>query len=252
MTLNDDLQRRARTLQLYGLLAHWDEVGGLEWVQQVIEWEEALRQQRSHERRLKAARIGQFKPLCDYDWYWPRVCDREAIESLMSLDFMQDHSNIILVGPNGVGKTMIAQNVAHQAVIRGSTVLFTTASSALGELAAAESDAALRRRIRHYTRPDLLILDEVGYLRYGERHADLLFELISQRYEKNSTLVTTNLPFIEWNQVFPNAACVVTLVDRLVHHADVIKLEGESYRLKEARERGERKTRGRKKPGESK
>ena len=129
---------------------------------------------------------------------------------------------------------------------------FTTASSALGELAAAESDAALRRRIRHYTRPDLLILDEVGYLRYGERHADLLFELISQRYEKTSTLVTTNLPFIAWNQVFPNAACVVTLVDRLVHHADVIKLEGESYRLKEARERGERKTRGREKPGESK
>ena len=251
MTLNDELKRRVRALQLYGLLAHWDEIGGQDWVRQLVEWEEALRQQRSHERRLKAARIGRFKPLCDYDWSWPRTCDREAIESLMSLDFMQDHSNVILVGPNGVGKTLIAQNVAHQAVIRGATARFTTASHALGELAAAESDAALRRRIKQYTHPDLLVIDEVGYLRYGERHADLLFELISQRYEKKSTIVTTNLPFIECNQVFPNASCVVTLVDRLVHHADVIKLEGESYRLKEARERGERRTRSQKKPGDS-
>ena len=244
MTTNDDFKRRARALQLYGLLAHWDEVGGQAWVGPLIEWEEAIRQQRSHERRLRAARIGRFKPLCNFDWSWPKTCDREAIESLMSLEFMQDHSNIILIGPNGVGKTMIAQNLAHQAVIRGTTALFTTASHALGELAAAESDAALRRKMKHYTHPELLIIDEVGYLRYGERHADLLFDLISQRYEKKSTIVTTNLPFVEWNQVFPNAACVVTLVDRLIHHADVIKLEGDSYRLKEARERG---TKGKKK-----
>lgn len=241
MTTNDDLKQRARALQLYGLLAHWDEGGGQAWVEQFIEWEEAIRQQRSHERRLRAARIGRFKPLCNFDWSWPKVCDREAIESLMSLEFMQDQSNIILIGPNGVGKTMIAQNLAHQAVIRGTTALFTTASHVLGELAAAESDAALQRRLRHYTYPELLVIDEVGYLRYGERHADLLFALISQRYEKKSTIVTTNLPFVEWNQVFPNATCVVTLIDRLVHHADVIKLEGSSYRLKEAKERGSKR-----------
>lgn len=249
MTTNDDLKQRARALQLYGLLAHWDEAGGQDWLRKLIEWEEEIRQQRSHERRLRAARIGRFKPLCNFDWSWPKACDREAIESLMSLEFMQDHSNIILIGPNGVGKTMIAQNLAHQAVIGGSTALFTTASHALGELAAAESDAALRRRMKHYTHPELLVIDEVGYLRYGERHADLLFDLISQRYEKKSTIVTTNLPFVEWNQVFPNAACVVTLVDRLVHHADVIKLEGDSYRLKEAKERG---AKGKKKPEEPK
>jgi len=161
----------------------------------------------------------------------------------MTLDFLQDHSNVILIGPNGVGKTMIAQNLAHQALIEGAKVLFTTAGPLLGELAALDSDTALRRRLTHYARPDLLIIDEVGYLSYGNRHADLLFELISRRYERQSTLVTTNRPFSEWGEVFPNAACVVSLVDRLMHHAEIIGLEGESYRLREARERSERKQR---------
>ena len=209
----------------------------------LLQWEEAARQQRSLDRRVRAARIGRFKPLCDFDWHWPKRCDRGVIESLMTLDFLQDHSNVILIGPNGVGKTMIAQNLAHQALIAGANVLFTTAGPLLGELAALDSDLALRRRLKHYARPDLLIIDEVGYLSYGNRHADLLFELISRRYEQQSTLVTTNRPFSEWGEVFPNAACVVSLVDRLLHHAEIIGLEGESYRLREARERSERKQR---------
>ena len=98
----------------------------------------------------------------------------------------------------------------------------------LGDLAALDSDSALRRRLRHYAAPDLLVIDEVGYLSYSNRHADLLFELVSRRYETKSTLVTTNRPFAEWSQVFPNAACVVSLVDRLVHNAEVISIEGAS------------------------
>jgi DNA replication protein DnaC len=209
----------------------------------LLQWEADARQQRSLDRRVRSARIGRFKPLCDFDWHWPKRGDRGAIESLMTLDFLQDHSNVILIGPNGVGKTMIAQNLAHQALIEGAKVLFTTAGPLLGELAALDSDTALRRRLTHYARPDLLIIDEVGYLSYGNRHADLLFELISRRYERQSTLVTTNRPFSEWGEVFPNAACVVSLVDRLMHHAEIIGLEGESYRLREARERSERKQR---------
>ena len=161
----------------------------------------------------------------------------------MALDFLREAANVVLIGPNGVGQSMWAQNLAHQALLQGATVLFTTAGQMLGELASLDSDSALRRRLRHYASPDLLVVDEVGYLAYGNRHADLLFELISRRYERQSTLVTTNRPFSEWGEVFPNAACVVSLVDRLMHHAEIIGLEGESYRLREARERSERKQR---------
>ena len=157
----------------------------------------------------------------------------------MTLDFLKESANVVLLGPNGVGKSTLAKNLAHQALIHGHTVLFTTAGQLLGDLAALDSDSVLRRRLRHYAAPDLLAIDEVGYLSYSNRHADLLFELVSRRYETKSTLVTTNRPFAEWSEVFPNAACVVSLVDRLVHNAEVIAIEGDSYRLKEARERSE-------------
>ena len=165
----------------------------------------------------------------------------------MALDFLKDATNAILVGPNGVGKSTLARNIAHQALVHGHTVLFTSAGQLLGELAL-DSDSALRRRLRHYAGPRLLVIDEVGYLSYSNRHADLLFELVSRRYEHNSTLVTTNRPFAEWREVFPNAACVVSLVDRLVHNAEVLAIEGKSYRLKEARERSEQRARQRPKP----
>ncbi len=121
--------------------------------------------------------------------------------------------------------------------MQGHTVRFTTAGELLGDLAALDSDAALRRRLRHYAAPDLLVINEIGYLSYSNRHADLLFELVSRRYESKSTMVTTNKAFAEWNTVFPNAACVVSLIDRLLHHSEVIDIDGQSYRLKEAQER---------------
>jgi DNA replication protein DnaC len=140
---------------------------------------------------------------------------------------------------------MLAQNIAHQALIGGQTALFTTAGQLLGDLAALDSDSALRRRLHHYARPTLLAIDEVGYLSYSSRYADLMFELISRRYQNKSTLITTNRSFSEWKEVFPNAACVVSLVDRLVHRAEIIVLEGESYRAKEAHERNEQRARQR-------
>ena len=163
----------------------------------------------------------------------------------MSLQFLKEATNVVLLGPNGVGKSTLARNLAHAALLAGHTVRFTTAGQLLGELAALDSDSALRRRLRHYAAPDLLAIDEVGYLSYSNRHADLLFELVSRRYEHKSTLVTTNKPFAEWKDVFPNAACVVSLVDRLVHNAEILAIEGESYRLKEARERSEERARQR-------
>jgi DNA replication protein DnaC len=242
--MNDEqLRRRAAALHLNGVVAHWPEVATADWVSQLIEWEEEERTRRSLERRLRDARIGRFKPLADFDWKWPTRCDRDAIEGLMSLEFIAEAANVVLVGPNGVGKSTLVKNVAHQALIRGRTVRFTTAGELLGDLAALDSDTALRRRLRHYAAPDLLVIDEIGYLSYSNRHADLLFELVSRRYESKSTVVTTNKAFSDWSEVFPNAACVVSLVDRLIHHSEVISIEGESYRLKEAKERSEQRGR---------
>jgi DNA replication protein DnaC len=241
----DLLRNRAKALQLHGLLAHWSEAVSDSWPAMLLDWEEQERTRRSLERRLREAQIGRFKPICDFDWNWPKSCDRAAIEALMTLDFLTEASNPILIGPNGVGKSMIAQNIAQQALVAGHTVMFTTAGRLLGDLAALDSDAAMRRRIDHYARPALLAIDEVGYLSYSNRHADLMFELISRRYRKKSTLITTNRSFSEWKEVFPSAACVVSLVDRLTHYAEIIAIDGESYRVKEARERNEQRARQR-------
>lgn len=241
MTNLPDLRARAAALHLNGLLAHWAQAANAPWLPHLLEWEEGERARRSMERRLRDSRIGSLKPLADFDWTWPSRCDRQAIEELMGLEFMAEAANAILFGPNGIGKSTIARNIAHQALIGGHTVLFASAGALLGDLAAIDSASVLNRRLRHYAGFDLLCIDEVGYLSYSNRHADLLFELTNRRYQKKSTLITTNRAFAEWHEVFPNAACVVSLIDRLTHNAEVIALEGKSYRLKEAQERAEQR-----------
>ena len=235
------LKTRAEALRLYGLLAHWGEVADCDWLARVIAWEEQERQDRSLQRRLTTARIGRFKPLADFDWRWPKRCDRAAIEALMGLDFLDEAANVLLFGPQGVGKSTIAANLAHRAVLEGHTVRFVTAAAMLGELAAIDSDSQLQRRLELYARPQLLIIDEVGYLSYNNRHADLLFHIVSRRHQQRSTIVTTNRPFSEWHETFPGAACVVGLIDRLVQNAEIITIEGDSYRRKEAEERQRRR-----------
>ena len=175
------LRQRAEWLRLHGLLAHWNDARDAGWAATLGEWKEQERARRSLERRLKDARIGRFKTLADFDWSWPTRCDRAAIDALMGLDFLKDAGNAVVVGPNGVGKSTIARNVAHHAVLAGHTALFTT-----------------------------------------------------------------NRPFSEWHEVFTGAACVVSMVDRLVHNAEVIAIDGDSYRLKEATERADQRARKRK------
>jgi len=153
MTEPNPLRVRVAALHLHGLLAHSPEVVAADGLPPLLEWEEQERRRRSLQRRLKDAHIGRFKALCDFDWAWPKRCDCTAIEAVMTLDFLDDATNVILVGPNGVGKSTLAQNIAYQALIAGHTVLFTSAGQLVGDLSALDNDSALRRRLRHYARP---------------------------------------------------------------------------------------------------
>lgn len=242
-----DLKARLKSLGLFGLTACIDQIADKPWLQEVLAIEERERQKRSLERRLRNARVSAFKPMADFDWAWPKKLEREAVDDLFSFGFLNSGHNVVLVGPNGVGKTMILKNVAHQGVVRGHTVRFATASDMLADLAAQESSAALARRLRRYVTPNLLCVDEVGYLSYDTRYADLLFEVVTRRYDaQKPILLSTNKPFSQWTEVFPHAACVVTLVDRLIHRAEVIEVDADSYRLKEAKELSVARTKQRK------
>lgn len=236
-----DLCSRARRLGLYGLVDRWDEMGDEPWVEELLDIEEKERGRRSLERRLRNAKIGRFKPMADFDWEWPKKIDRDLVTDLFRFEFLEEPANVVLIGPNGVGKTTIAQNLAHEALIRGLTVRFALASDMLSDLTCQDGPAALARRLRRYVQPALLVIDEVGYLSYNAQHADLLFDIINRRNEDKSTVVTTNKPFAEWNEVFPNSTSVVALIDRLVHRAEIVEVDGDSYRLKEATERTQRR-----------
>lgn len=242
MSHDDGLQQRAQVLGLHGLLAHWDSVQKQPWVPSLLDWEEQERAHRGLARRIKAARIGRFRPFCDFDWAWPKKIDRETVEDYFRLDFIEQADNLVLLGPNGVGKTMLAQNLCHQALLRGIPTLFTTASAMLADLSERHTGHALQQRFRYYARPKLLAIDEIGYLSYDGRSADLLFEVVTRRYQKVATVITTNKPFTQWHEIFPNASCVVTLIDRLTHQAEVVQIEADSYRLKEARARTAERT----------
>lgn len=238
---SESLRQRAQKLRLYGLLTKWNDLVTAPWVPQLIELEERERRRRSHEYRIKNANIGAFKPIADFDWKHPDDIDRALIEDLFSLDFITSHTNIVVLGPNGVGKTMLAQNLAYEAVVRGHPVRFVSSSDLLNDLAAVDG-SALKLRLKRYVSPKVLAIDEVGYLSYDNRYADLLYQVVSRRYEAGGSIIlTTNKPFSEWNQVFESAACVVSLIDRLCHRSEVVKIHGKSYRQKEAALRQEQR-----------
>jgi DNA replication protein DnaC len=226
---------RALPTQLDDFLAH---AAKARWsphqiLEQVVQAELAERSRRSLETRLRLSGIQRFKPIADFDWSWPTRIERDVIERALTLDFLSEARNIILVGANGLGKTMIAQNLCHAAVLAGSSVLFRSAAAILEELQRQTPDGR-RRKLRSYANTGVLCIDEVGYLSADDKAADLLYEVINRRYERKPVILTTNRPFKEWNEVFPNATCVVTMLDRLLHHAEVTVIEGNSYRVRES------------------
>lgn len=211
-----------------------DPEGALDVITRMSDLELMDKATRSTERRLKAAKIGVFKPLEEIDWAWSKGLERGLAEHLMKLDFLSQKRNIVIAGAQGLGKTMLAQNLAFRAAASGHSTLFTTASKLVLDLSSQESSAALQRKLAKYERLKLLVIDELGYLNFTDRAADFIFEIINRRYEKGSIVITTNLAFTDWHKVFPGAPCVTAMVDRLTHHADIIKLSGESFRKKEA------------------
>ena len=237
-SLSTQLQQiglRALPAQLDDFLAHaaksrWSPHQILE---QLVQAESSERSRRSLERRLRLSGIKKFKPMADFDWSWPAKIERDVIERALTLDFLSENRNLILVGRNGLGKTMIAQNLCNAAVLAGYSVLFRSAAALLEELHR-QTPEGRRSKLRTYTNVGLLCVDEVGYLSFDDKAADLLYEVINRRYERKPVILTTNRSFKEWNEVFPNAMCIVTLLDRLLHHAEVTVIEGESYRVRES------------------
>jgi DNA replication protein DnaC len=242
MTISNSLSAQLQQIGLRALPAQLDDfvahAAKARWsprqiLEQLVQAEMAERSRRSLERRLRLSGIKKFKPIADFDWTWPTRIERDVVERALSLDFLTEARNLILVGANGLGKTMIAQNICHAAVLAGYSVLFRSAAALLEELQRQTPDGR-RRKLCTYANTGLLCLDEVGYLSADDKAADLLYEVINRRYERKPLILTTNRPFKEWNDVFPNASCVVTMLDRLLHHADVTVIEGNSYRVRES------------------
>jgi DNA replication protein DnaC len=213
----------------------------VECLEQLVALERRERDERNLECRTKLATLGSFKALDRFDWNHPRAIDRALYEELLELAFLERGENVLFRGPSGAGKTNLAQNLGQLALQKGHTVRFTTLAEALADLSRQESLPALERRLRRYTGVDMLILDELGYLPCDGRSADLLFTLVSRRHERRSTVVTTNLPYKQWGAVFPGAACVAALVDRFAQHCQVIDIDADSWRHKEATELAARK-----------
>lgn len=210
-------------------------------LERLVQAELEARLQQRVARRLKDARLARFKAMADFEWQWPTHVHRPTIERVLTLDFLAQRENVIVVASHGLGKTMIAKNLVHQAILAGHSARFLTAADLILDLTKQETARALQHRLRTYLRPSLLAIDEVGYLSYDAHAADLLFQVVSRRYEQKSLVITTNLPFKQWGTVFPNAACAVALIDRLTHHAEIITIEGESYRKREAEQAQKRK-----------
>jgi len=206
----------------------------LDYLAQLIEGESALRADRAVARRIKAARFPVIKTLDSFLWDWPKKINRLQIQDLFRLQFVHDKANVILLGLVGLGKTHIATALGHAACQQGMSVLFANAIDVVNTLHAAQTKGSLKSELRKYTAPSLLILDEVGYLPIDQRGADLLFQVISARYERGSIVLTTNKAFKQWSSIFNGDSTITSAVlDRLLHHADTVIIEGSSFRMKD-------------------
>jgi DNA replication protein DnaC len=211
--------------------AHWDH---LAYLARLAAGEAALRRERSVQRRITQARFPVLKTLEQFQWSWPKSINRLQVQNLFRLQFVADKHNVILLGTVGLGKTHLATALGYAACLKGYSVRFATAVEVINTLAAAQRGGRLKQALDSYRKPALLILDELGYLPIDKTGADLLFQIISLRYEHGATVITSNRVFKHWAEIFNNDATLTSaLLDRLLHHAETIVIEGQSYRMKD-------------------
>ena len=206
----------------------------LDFLSRLVEGETLRRQDHATQRRLKAARFPVIKTLEQFNWNWPKKINRPQVQNLFRFSFAKEKANVIFIGGVGLGKTHLATALAYESCLAGYSALYTTAIDIVNTLAAAQSANRLKSELKKYLAPEILLLDEMGYLPIDKTGADLLFQVFSQRYETGSTIVTTNEVYKKWAKIFNNDATLTSAVlDRLLHHADTIPIEGKSYRMKD-------------------
>lgn len=212
----------------------WDH---LEYLRRLIEGEYNDHHQRRVAARIKSARFPVVKTLEQFNWTWPKKINRLQVQNLFRLEFLANKANVVFLGNVGAGKTHLGTALGYAACLEGHSVLFSGAIEVINDLQAAQKQGGLKRALKRYLRPALLILDEVGYLPIDQKGADLLFQVISQRYERGSIVLTTNKPFKQWASIFNNDGTIASAVlDRLLHHADTVVIEAASYRMKDQQE----------------
>jgi DNA replication protein DnaC len=210
----------------------------LDYLARLIEGEAHRRESRSIERRIKDARFPVPKTLDEFQWSWPKKINRLQIQNLFRLGFVDTHTNVIFLGNVGLGKTHLCIALGHTACMRGLSVLFTTAVDIINTLTAAHSAGSLKREMNRYLKPRVLIIDELGYLPIDKHGADLLFQIISQRYERGPIVISSNRAYKSWPEIFNNDSTLTSaLLDRLLHHAETILIEGKSFRTNEQNEK---------------
>jgi DNA replication protein DnaC len=211
-----------------------DTITHADYLASLAEGELGQRRDRATIRRIKSARFPVVKTVDQFSWSWPKKINRMAVQNLFRLQFLDDHANIILLGTVGIGKTHLATALGYTACLAGKSVLFATAIDTINTLAAAQAASKLKIELKKYLSPQVLILDELGYLPIDKHGADLLFQVISQRYERGSTIITSNKAFKNWPEIFNNDSTLTSaLLDRLLHHAETQVIEGKSYRMKD-------------------
>ncbi len=242
-TLTTELTERLVYLKLPWVRENYEELATeaaqktwshVEFLAHLIDGESNLRMDRATERRIKAARFPVIKTLEQFDWSWPKKINRPQIQNLFRLPFIEKKQNIIFIGGVGLGKSHLATAIAYQACLNGHRTLFTSAADIINTLSAAAKARRLKNEIAKYLRPALLVIDELGFLPIDKHGADLLFQVISQRYEQGAIVLTTNKVYKHWASIFNNDSVVTSaILDRLLHHADTVTIEGKSYRQKD-------------------
>jgi len=227
-----DLQKIAEIFPEYTRQVTQAEVGYLEYLDHLIAQEAAWRHERMVKYRIGAAKLPFRKSLSDYDFSWPTRINKQKVLDLFDLSFIEKKSNAVLIGQTGLGKTHLCVALAFAACEANISVRFTTAVGMVNHLTAAMADHTLAPKLKQYTRPKLLVIDELGYLPIDRKGADLIFQVVSARYEQGSIALTTNRPFRHWGDVLNDNTLASAMIDRLGHHADVIVIEGKSYRMK--------------------